>query len=138
MELSWYRGLRDYERNLALSVWRVRRAFGWDGWQYNPRTSIADESCICVHNHCPRRFVGDGCRCRCDCGCTGPDGFGRAGNIFVAPEGHPRLEMMLASRAVVYDATLDRDQILAQPQYKRLVRPISGTGVQRRKLYRDG
>ena len=115
------------------AVYRVRRPFGWDGWQYSPKVTIENEQCVCVHSRSPNRPYSDACMCM-----RVRTPGNTAGDIFVVQEGHPRLNMLLASKCVVYDATLDRESILDQPQFQRLTRPLYGVGPQRKKLYYNG
>ena len=116
-------------------AYRVRRGFGWDGWQYKPGLAL-ETNCECAHRRCPYRLT-DECRCRCLCGCAlRPADF--AGDIFVVVEGHPRLETMLSTRCVVSDPTIDVDELLKFDNFQHLTAPIYGTGVQRRRLYNNG
>ena len=113
-------------------VYRVRKGFGWDGWQY--RTSMPlNIDCDCAHYPCSYR-VGNECRCRCMCGCAKANNFG--GNILVVQERHPRIHM-IAGRLADYDSCLDREALLKLPRYQELTTSIEGVGAQRQKLYYD-
>jgi hypothetical protein len=108
-------------------VYRVRRMFGWDGWQYSRRGA-----CGCGCSNCTGEN-GTGCKvcggsiCHCEGGCYIPaERF--AGDVWLVPAGHPRKEIMLAQRLVVPDASIpapktDKNGDFTEPHYQRLLQP---------------
>ena len=110
-------------------AYRVRRPFGWDGWQFKPGRSL-DTHCVCAHRNYADVRPGE---CRCNDPRFTEENF--AGDILIVSEGHPRTELLLSTRCVVYDATLDADELLQHENYQHLTQPLFGVGVQRRRLY---
>ena len=101
-------------------AYRVRRPFRWRGWHYGP-----------IHT---TNSVNDlGQLEKCDCPFY-------AGDIWIVEAGHPRKEMMLATRAVIGDASLlSVDDLLAKPEYKRLLtEPGQAVAMQKRELVGAG
>lgn len=93
-------------------AFRVRKRFNWRGWIFAP----AAGECEC-HNEgaqgcnafsqCTGVLASScGCQgsvCRCDCGIPREK---YAGDIWLVEEGHPRLEMMMARRFAISDASI--------------------------------
>ena len=111
-------------------VERVRKHFQWNGWEYAPsglcecaKTVPALENG--VRDTCPActEEVGTGCNCHetCHCTCGIPD-WRYAGDSWIVEEGHPRLEMMMASRFATPDAAIPAaEELLLKDEFKRLL-----------------
>ena len=99
-------------------AYRVRKAFGWNGWRYAP----PDRECGCGCKDCSQKLTSS-CRCKnngCGCSCT-TDRKLFAGDIWIVQEGHPRLEAMLSARFAIPDASIPSiDELLKQKKYRKL------------------
>ena len=101
-------------------AFRVHKRFQWGGWEY-----ATPGACNCGCERCSGE-VGTGCGCRntsCRCSCGIPSAT-YGGDIWVVPEGHPRLEVMLANRFATYDASIPIvDDLLKEDRFSRLLAP---------------
>ena len=100
-------------------AYRVRKRFGWRGWEYAPRSNGCE--CGCQEcNHEP----GGGCLA-CDTRCAAsihPDRYG--GDIWIVEAGNPRKESMLERHYATGAASLPAiDDLMASEEYRRLLSP---------------
>ncbi len=115
---------------MTYEAYRVRKPFDWRGWGFAPKdyckcgaTSGTEDCEGCTGE------VGSGCiacppeACRCPCHIE-PERYG--GDIWIVEPGHPRKEMMLASRYAIYDASIPPiDELMKLEEYSRLIEPPS-------------
>ena len=108
---------------MAYQAYRVRKNFGWNGWQYAPGPECACQCSDSPEFGCSGRTATSckckGTSCHCHCGLS-PETYG--GDIWFALEGDTRLEMMMRSRQAVPDASLpSADELLKEPRFARLL-----------------
>tara|TARA_Y100000310_G_scaffold233433_1_gene236290 strand:- start:282 stop:644 length:363 start_codon:yes stop_codon:yes gene_type:complete len=110
-----------------IEVYRVRRRFGWDGWEFAPAQCTDDckQDTACEAIGCTQQPGTDcACKdtiCRCTCGVAG-DRFG--GEFWFVNAGDVRKEFILGRRLAVYDAGIESAEVLlkAYPdQYEKLL-----------------
>ena len=70
----------------------------------------------------------------CDCMCgKKPDEY--AGDVWVVPENHFRIDAMTRNRYVVYDSSIPiGDELVKDDKYKRLTEPLRGIGHNTRRV----
>ena len=116
-----------------MQAFRVRKSFTWGGWHFQPE---AEKQCQC-HGTCGNDACtdknGSGCSCdarSCRCSCRVPANI-FAGDIWLAEERNPRVEVMLNNRFAVPDASLpSMDVLLAEEKYTRLLsRPMEVAAI---------
>lgn len=107
---------------MSYEAYRVRRRFGWRGWQLAP---VGACTCQCRQSGDERCNVvaASGCVCEdaatCACGIPARE---YAGDIWIVEAGHPRKDIMLANRFAVGDASIPAvDVLLQEERYSRMV-----------------
>ena len=117
-----------------MEAFRVRKSFGWNGWQFAPGPQC---DCQCAANqfNCTGKTASDcsckGSSCHCHCGLS-RETYG--GDIWFVEPGDSRLEMMIRGRQAVPDSSLPPAiELLKEPRFVRLLTPpVQGEG--RREL----
>lgn len=109
---------------MSHEAYRVRRRFGWRGWQYAPSGACACQCNLSGNGTCTGE-VAKGCACEdaatCACGIAQQE---YAGDIWIVEAGHPRKDIMLANRFAVGDASIQAvDKLLEDERYSRLIVP---------------
>lgn len=116
-------------------VYRVRKPFMWNGYQYTP-----DKPCKCNCStinektrqmiQCTSVYASECQPCRdiyCKCQCTITTEL-HAGSIWIVEAGHPRKEIMLDKRMGYFamgDASLpSSEELLKSDKYSRLLTPV--------------
>ncbi len=112
------------------AAFRVRKTFGWGGWQFSPgpskpcRCRSGLEICHQSDDEC-NGLPGTsctGCTTTCNCPCR-IDRRIYGGDVWIVEERHPRLESMMNSRQAIPDPSLPPiDEILEYKRYSRLLK----------------
>ncbi len=114
---------------MGFEAYRVRKTFGWNGWQFSPgprkecncRRGI--EMCHANNDECggaPGMSCAACTNTACKCSCMIKKEV-YAGDIWIVQEGHPRKEIMLEHHHAVYDSGLPAiEEIMKHKRYRRL------------------
>lgn len=104
---------------MGYEAYRVRRRFGWGGWEYGPK----EKGCSCGCEECTGA-AGIGCEsCSPECICNiPPERYG--GDIWIVEAGRPNKESLLERHFATGDASIPAvDELLKNEQYSRLLSP---------------